>query len=146
MNIDKNTGDIEISKKIKITKNISKIEIENLKNLEKYGSINGYETYSIKDIIFLNLKMRINFRFKENSLFKIEIIWTDGKVNLLGYNVSNLDLSNEKEYLSEKISQTVGELAEITTTYEDCFSFLWGYILVKADRKSLSCSIEIFYK
>ena len=146
MNINKNTGDIEMQNKIKITKNISKIDIENLKGLEKYGNINGYETYSIKDIVFLNLKMRMNFRFKENSLFKIEIIWTDGKVNLMGYNVSNLDLSNEKEYLSTKISHVIKELAEVTTTYEDCFSFLWGYILVKADRKSLSCSIEIIYK
>ncbi|WP_141213376.1 hypothetical protein [Janthinobacterium sp. PC23-8] len=146
MSIDKKTGDIKISNEIKINKNTSKIEVENIENIEKYGNINGYETYSIKDTTFLNLKMRINFRFKDNYLFKIELIWTDGKVNISGYNVTNLDLSNEKEYLSNKISQAVEELAEITTTYEDCFSFPWGYILIKADQKSLSCLIDIIYK
>lgn len=146
MNIDKKTGDIELFNKIKINKNTSKNEFENLKNLEIYGNINGYDTYSIKEIFFLNLKMRINFRFKDNSLFKLQLIWTDGKVNLLGYDASDLDLSNEKKYLSDEISQEIKELAEITTAYEDCFSFLWGYMLVKADRKSQSCSIEIIYK
>ena len=146
MIIDKKIGDIELLNEIKINKNTSKIEFENLKNLEKFGNIKGYETYSIKEIFFLNLKMRINFRFKGNFLFKLQLIWTDGKVNLLGYDASNLDLSNEKEYLSTKISHVIKELAEVTTTYEDCFSFLWGYILIKADQKSQSCSIEIIYK
>lgn len=146
MMINKRTGELKIFNKITINKNTSKIEVENLKNLEIYGKINGYETYSTKEIFFLDLKMRINFRFKDNFLFKLQLIWTDGKVNLLGYDASNLDLSNEKEYLSTKISQAIKELAEVTTTYEDCFSFLWGYILVKADQKSQSCSIEIIYK
>ncbi len=146
MRINKRTGDLEILGEIKISCNTSKNDIENLKNLEKYGNINGYETYSIKEIFFLDLKMRINFRFKDNFLLKLQLIWTDGKVNLLGYDASILDLSNEKVYLSTKISHTIKELAEVTTTYEDCFSFLWGYILVKAGQKSQSCSIEIIYK
>ncbi len=144
--INKRTGELKIFNKITINKNTSKIEVENLKNLEIYGKINGYETYSIKEIFFLNLKMRINFKFKDNFLFKLQLIWTDGKVNLLGYDANNLDLSNEKEYLSNKISRATKELAEVTTTYEDCFSFFWGYILVKADQKSQSCTIEIIYK
>ena len=53
MIIDKKIGDIELLNEIKINKNTSKIEFENLKNLEKFGNINGYETYSTKEIFFL---------------------------------------------------------------------------------------------
>ena len=145
MNINKNTGDIEINEHFHVSKNTSTKEIKNINFLEIFGKINEFETYSIRNIHFLNLETRVNFRFKNGTLCIIEIIWTDGITNRLGYDSSHSDMINEKKYLSKLISKSLGQSAETSTKYEDFFSFSWGYIIVKADQKSSLCSTMIIY-
>ncbi|MCA1863098.1 hypothetical protein LE191_23570 [Janthinobacterium sp. HSC-3S05] len=145
MNINKNTGDIEINENFHVNKDTSTKEIKNINFLEGFGEINEFETYSIQSINFLNLETRVNFRFKNGILYIIEIIWTDGITNRLGYNSSHSEMINEKKYLSKLVSKSLGQSAEISTKYEDFFSFSWGHILIKADQKSSFCSIMIIY-
>ena len=151
MNINKNTGDIEINENFHVNKNTSTKEIKEIKEikninfLEYFWKINEFETYSIQNINFLNLETRVNFRFKNGILCIIEIIWTDGITNRLGYNSSQSDMINEKKYLSKLISKSLDQSAETSTKYEDFFSFSWGYILIKADQKSSLCSTMIIY-
>ena len=145
MDINKNTGDIEINENFHANKNTSTKEIENINSLESFGKINEFETYSMQNIQFLHLKIRVNIRFKKGILFIIEIIWTDGITNRLGYDSSHSDMINEKRYLSMLISKSLGQSAETSTKYEDFFSFSWGYILIKADQKSSLCSTMIIY-
>lgn len=145
MNINKNTGDIEINENFHVNKNTSTKEIKNINFLENFGEINEFETYSMRNIKFLNLETRVNFRFKNGILYIIEIIWTDGITNRLGYDSSHSDMINEKKYLSKLISKSLGQSTETSTKYEDFFSFSWGYIIVKADQKSSLCSTMIIY-
>lgn len=145
MNINKNTGDIEINENFHANKNTSTKEIKNINLLEGFGKINKFETYSMQNIQFLNLETRVNLRFKNEILYIIEIIWTDGITNRLGYDSSHSDMINEKKYLSTLISKSLGQSAETSTKYEDFFSFSWGYILIKADQKSSLCSTMIIY-
>ena len=145
MNINKNTGDIEINKHFHVNKNTSTKEIKNINFLEYFGKINEFETYSMQNIQFLNLETRVNFRFQNGIIYIIEIIWKDGITNRLGYNSGHSDMINEKKYLSKLISKSLGQSAETSTKYEDFFSFSWGYIIVKADKKSSLCSTMIIY-
>ena len=145
MNINKNTGDIEINENFHVNKNTSTKEIKNINSLESFGKINEFETYSMQNIQFLDLETRVNFRFKNGILYIVEIIWTDGITNRLGYDSSHSDMINEKKYLSKLISKSLGQSAETSTKYEDFFSFSWGYIIVKADQKSSLCSTMIIY-
>ena len=145
MNINKNTGDIEINEHFHVSKNTSTKEIKNINFLESFGEINEFETYSMQNIKFLNLETRVNFRFKNGILYIIEIIWTDGITNRLGYDSSHSDMINEKKYLSKLISKSLDQSAETSTKYEDFFSFSWGYIIIKADQKSSFCSTMIIY-
>lgn len=96
MNINKNTGDIEINENFHLNKNTSTEEIKNIKSLESFGKINEFDTYSMRNIQFINLKTIINLRFKNGILCIIEIIWTDGITNRLGYDSSHSDMINEK--------------------------------------------------
>ncbi|NVI83194.1 MULTISPECIES: hypothetical protein [Janthinobacterium] len=145
MNINKNTGDIEINENFHVNKNTSTKEIKNINFLEYFGKINEFETYSMQNIQFLNVETRVNFRLKNGILCIIEIFWTDGITNRLGYNSSHSDMINEKKYLSKLISNSLAQSAETSTKYEDFFSFSWGYILIKADQKSSLCSTMIIY-
>ena len=108
MNINKNTGDIEINENFHVNKNTSTKEIKNINLLEGFGKINEFETYSMQNIQFLNLETRVNLRFKNEILYIIEIIWTDGITNRLGYDSSHSDMINEKKYLSKLISKSLG--------------------------------------
>ncbi|MGK5034652.1 hypothetical protein [Janthinobacterium sp. LB3P118] len=96
MNINKNTGDIEINENFHVNKNTSTKEIKNINFLESFGEINEFEKYSMQNIKFLNLETRVNFRFKSEILYIIEIIWIDGITNRLGYDSSHSDMINEK--------------------------------------------------
>ena len=145
MNINKNTGDIEINENFHVNKNTSTKEIKNINFLEYFGKTNEFETYSMRNIQFLNVETRVNFRLKNGILCIIEIFWTDGVTNRLGYNSSHSDMINEKKYLSKLVSKSLGQSAEISTKYEDFFSFSWGDILIKADQKSSLCSTMIIY-
>ncbi|WP_158301292.1 hypothetical protein [Janthinobacterium sp. BJB426] len=99
MNINKNTGDIEINENFHVNKNTSTKEIKNINFLEYFGKINDFETYSMRNIQFLNVETRVNLRLKNGILCIIEIFWTDGVTNRLGYNSSHLDMINEKNIL-----------------------------------------------
>lgn len=72
-------------------------------------------------IQFLNLETRVNLRFKNEILYIIEIIWTNGITNRLGYDSSHSDMINEKRYLSMLISKSLGQSAETSTKYEHFF-------------------------
>jgi hypothetical protein len=50
----------------------------------------------MKNVQFLNLKTRVNFRLKNGILYIIETIWTDGITNILGYDSSHSDMINKK--------------------------------------------------
>jgi hypothetical protein len=145
MKINKENGDIEINENIKIGKNTSKNDISKIKNLEYFGKINEFEIYSIQGVYFNQLKMKLILRFKNEKLFILEFIWLDGEVNKLGYESSNLELKKEKTYLSKTISRILFQTAEKTTPYEDFFSFPWGNIIIKSDKKSLYCATMIIY-
>ena len=74
MNINKSTGYIEINENFHANKDTSTKEIKNINFLESFGEINEFETYSMRNILFLNLETRVNFRFKNGILCIIEII------------------------------------------------------------------------
>ena len=76
MNINKNTGDIEINENFHANKNTSTKEIKNINLLEGFGKIDKFETYSMQNMQFLNLETRVNLRFKNEILYIIEIIYT----------------------------------------------------------------------
>lgn len=145
MKINKKSGKIEI-KNLIIDKFTTPELLEKDNNLKFFGFINGYDVYSNDFVVFLELRMVVNIRFKEKKLSSIELIWKDGVSSNLNYNLEIQEIINEKEKIKNLFNLCMQIKPDFSSRYEDRFTFPWGRLIISADQKSLSCITKIFYE
>jgi hypothetical protein len=108
-------------------------------------SRNGWETFSVKEMMIWRHSFAVSARFREGRFIAIDCLWRDGSIHKQDWSATDDDLIREKETLSKLIMSQAQAAPVATAQGVDMFAFDWGAITVRADPRSMMVLLSIAF-